>query len=65
MWYKCLVGHKMQYFVIIEKKSNARRVAREKKNKRIKMGLWGVEFSIYNFFFCAVNTTKYLGYMVD
>lgn len=63
MWYKCLVGHKMQYFVIIEKKSNARRVAK-KKIKESKWGYGGLNF-LYNFFFCAVNTTKYLGYMVD
>lgn len=46
MWYKYLVGHKMQYFVIKERNPMHDGWP---KNKRIKMGLWGVEFSIFYF----------------
>lgn len=56
MWYKCLVGHKMQYFVIIERKSNARRVV--DKKKRIKESKWGYGGLNFLYFFLRCKHNK-------
>lgn len=58
MWYKCLVGHKMQYFVIIER--NPMHDGWSQKKYRIKESKWGyggLNF-LYNFFFLRCKHNK-------